>query len=118
MVMKDSVSLYRQLADLVSYVNTYITNTIPSVHRDTRIHLLDEIYNLRKNILYSINTIDDNRINYLIDTKMNILMIELMFNDIKKMNCCKIDRLDDGEKMLNSIKKIVYDWIEQKICKV
>ena len=109
--MKDNLNLYKYLVDFARYMNEYVTGTIPSVHRDMRIHLLDEMYYLRKNLLYSINTKEDVRLKYLIDTKINLIMIDMTLSDIRDINCCKTSRLDEAVDKLTNIKNIIYEWI-------
>ena len=54
--MNKNFKLYSYILDFDDYNRTYIVNSIPSINRDIRIHMLDEIYNLEKSILYAINT--------------------------------------------------------------
>ena len=46
--MDKNFKLYSYILDFDDYTRKYVANCIPSVDRDVRIHLLDEIYNLEK----------------------------------------------------------------------
>ena len=45
--------IYNKAVSYNNYIRTYVVPTIPSIHRDLRIHLLDESYNLIKTIMYA-----------------------------------------------------------------
>ena len=102
--------LYKYLIDFDNYTRTYIVNNIPSVDRDIRIHLLDEIYNLEKNILYVIYTKGNIRNKYLIDSKVNISLIDLLLGKIRDIKCCKNTKLNISIDKLTNVKNIIYGW--------
>ena len=47
--------IYTEIINYNRYVRTYISSMIPIIHRDLRIHLMDEIYNLERNLILTEN---------------------------------------------------------------
>lgn len=69
---------YNKILDYGSYVKRYVVIAIPSVSRDLRIHFLDEVYMLTKNIFYDTYNKGSIRMKYLIEkskTKIKVLDI-------------------------------------------
>ena len=107
----NNFKLYSYVIDLENYLNKYITSNIPSINRDIRIHLLDEVYNLEKSILYSINTKGNIRMKHLIDCKVNISLIDMLFSKIRDIKCIKSNKINIFIDKLTNIKNIIYGWI-------
>ena len=63
--MNTNFKLYSYIFDFDDYNRTYIVNSIPSINRDIRIHMLDEIYNLEKS---------KSTHNYIVQRHTNILI--------------------------------------------
>ena len=87
--MDKNFKLYSYILDFDDYTRKYVANCIPSVDRDVRIHLLDEIYNLEKSIIYAINTKGNVRIKHLIDSKVSISLIDMLFQKVREIKCIK-----------------------------
>lgn len=62
---------------------------IPNVRRNLRIHLLDEVYMLSKNMFYATYNKGNIRIKYLIEMQVNISLIDMMSSEIMSLNCVK-----------------------------
>lgn len=75
-----------------------MANNIPNIYRDLRIHLLDEIYYLKKNLLYAQCNRGNIRIKYITEMIVNISMLDLISDDINEY-CPKI------KKKLKDLKK-------------
>lgn len=58
------------------YINQYVVSLIPSVHRDIKIHLLDESYNLLKNLYEAIYNKGNIRNKYIIELLVCISLID------------------------------------------
>ena len=84
-------NLYNKILDYSKYVRTNILITIPIIHRDVKIHLADEMYNLSK-LLFLATTIID-------------------------LKCCPYNKVKVSLKKLEEVKNIIYAWIinEKKI---
>ena len=67
---------------------------IPNVRRDLRIHLLDEVYMLSKNMFYATYNKGNIRIKYLIEMQVNISLIDMMSSEIMSLNCVKKSYVD------------------------
>ena len=109
--MDKKFKLYNYILDFDNYTRNYVVNNIPSVYRDIRIHLLDEIYNLEKSIIYAINTKGNIRIKHLIDSKVSISLIDMLLLKIRNIKCLKNSKLDTTVDKLTNVKNIVYGWI-------
>lgn len=103
-------SLYNKVVDLDNYINRYIANNISSVRRDIRIHLLDEIYNLSKNIFYVLYNKGNIRMKYLIELQVNISLIDMFLLKLRNLNTVKKSYIDVSISKLSDIKNIIYGW--------
>lgn len=102
--------LYSKVLDFNHYVRTYIVNTIPSVHRDLRIHLLDECYLLTKNLFYATYNKGNIRMKYLIEIKVNLSAIDMLITEISGLQCMKKTSFHASISKLSEIKNIIYGW--------
>ena len=103
--------LYNKILDFNKYVREYICVCIPSVNRDLRIHLLDECYNLFKNMLYATYNKGNIRMKYLIEIKVNISLIDMLITQIIDLKCVKKKNIDVSINKICDIKNIIYGWI-------
>ena len=65
MRLNSEFKIYNKVAEFNRYVRNTITNFITSVHRDIRIHLLDENYSLLHNLLSASYNKGNIRIKYI-----------------------------------------------------
>lgn len=110
-IEKKGFSLYSKVLDFNSYIRTYIINTIPTIHRDLRIHLIDECYNLSKNMFSATYNKGNIRMKYLIELKVNLSLIDMLITEIENLNCTKKHSLEVAIKKQSDIKNIIYGWI-------
>ncbi len=103
--------LYSKILDFNHYVRTYIVNTIPSVHRDLRIHLLDEFFLLTKNLFYATYNKGNIRMKYLIEIKVNLSIIDMLITEISNLQCMKKTSFHASINKLSDIKNIIYGWV-------
>lgn len=103
-------SLYNKIADFLNYTEKYIINDIPSVHRNIRIKLLDEIYMLPKNMFYASYNKGNIRMKYLIELQVTISLIDMLLYRLRKIEKIKKHNLDVAVSKLGNIKNIVYGW--------
>ena len=47
----DEFRLYREIVKYSNYIRRYVLGTITNVHRDLRIHLMDEVYALERYLI-------------------------------------------------------------------
>lgn len=102
--------LYNKILDFNNYVDQYIMNGIPEVHRNLRIHFQDESFMLTKNMFYATYNKGNIRMKYLIELQVNISLIDMMLLEMKKFKNIKKSRLDAAISKLSDIKNIIYGW--------
>ena len=110
-------NLYNKIIDYSKYVRTNILVTIPIIHRDVKIHLADETYNLSKLLFLAVYNKGNVRMKYLIELQATISCIDMLSTTIIDLKCCSIKKVKVSLKKLEEIKNIIYAWIinEKKV---
>lgn len=110
-------NLYNKIIDYSKYVRTNILITIPIIHRDVKIHLADESYNLSKLLFLAVYNKGNVRMKYLIELQATLSCIDMLSTTIIDLKCCSIKKVKVSLKKLEEIKNIVYAWIinEKKV---
>ena len=110
-------NLYNKIIDFSKYVRTNILITIPIIHRDVKIHLADEIYNLSKLLFLAVYNKGNVRMKYLVEMQATISCIDMLSTTIIDLKCCSIKKVKVSLKKLEEIKNIIYAWIinEKKV---
>lgn len=103
--------LYAKVSDCNNYIKKYIVVNIPNIHRDIRIHLLDECFNLYKNMLYATYNKGNIRMKYLIEIRVNLSLIDILIGNIKEFHCISNKYINNCSNKLNDVKNIIYGWI-------
>ena len=103
-------TIYNKILDYSNYVKKYIMSNIPANSRDIRIHFLDEIYNLSKNMFYAVYNKGNIRMKYLIEMQVNISLIDMMTNELRQFSTVPNSQLNSSIKKIGEIKNIVYAW--------
>jgi hypothetical protein len=103
-------SLYSRISSYDEYIRKNIVNMIPNVYRDIRIHLLDELYNLEKNMFNATYNKGNIRIKYLTEIRVNISLMDMLLNNIRKIDKVNVRRVDVAISMLAYIKNVIYGW--------
>ena len=104
-------NLYNKIIDFSKYVRTNILITIPIIHRDVKIHLADEIYNLSKLLFLAVYNKGNVRMKYLVEIQATISCIDMLSTTIIDLKCCSIKKVKVSLKKLEEIKNIIYAWI-------
>lgn len=102
--------IYNKILDYSQYIRTYIAPSISSNHRDMRIHLLDEVYNLSKNMFYAIYNKGNIRMKYIVEMQVNISLIDMMTCQLLELKTIPKKHIDSSIKKLSDIKNITYSW--------
>lgn len=91
--------------------------TIPIIHRDVKIHLADETYNLSKLLFLAVYNKGNVRMKYLIELQATLSCIDMLSTTIIDLKCCSIKKVKVSLKKLEEIKNIIYAWIinEKKV---
>lgn len=110
-------NLYNKIIDYSKYVRTNILITIPIIHRDVKIHLADETYNLSKLLFLAVYNKGNVRMKYLIELQTTLSCIDMLSTTIIDLKCCSIKKVKVSLKKLEEIKNIIYAWIinEKKV---
>lgn len=110
-------NLYNKIIDYSKYVRTNILVTIPIIHRDVKIHLADETYNLSKLLFLAVYNKGNVRMKYLIELQATLSCIDMLSTTIIDLKCCSIKKVKVSLKKLEEIKNIIYAWIinEKKV---
>lgn len=99
-----------KIKDYDLYIRRYIIIEIPKVYNDIRIHILDELYELIKNVKFSTLTKGNIQIKYLINALLNISMLDYYFDLLLELKLCNKDKITKSLCKLADIKNICYSW--------
>ena len=102
--------LMDKIKDYDLYTRKYVINDIPKVYNDIRIHILDELFDLVKNIKLSSLTKGNIQIKNLINALLNISVLDYLFDLLLQLNLCNKDKLIKSLSKLTDIKNICYSW--------
>lgn len=102
--------LYIAVINYDKYIRKYIASNIPAVHRDLKIHLLDEIYNLKRQLLEAQYNKGNIRVKYIVELLVTISMLDIILTDISEL-CPSIKKhLNVAIEQLTRIKNMTYAW--------
>ena len=104
-------NIYSKMRDFNNYIRCNIANNIPSVHRDMRIHLLDECYSMFSLLFGAVYNKGNVRMKYLNDLRIKLSLIDLLVNDIHDLKVVKNRSVNVTISKLAVLKNIVYGWI-------
>lgn len=107
----DEFSLYNKIKDFNSYIRLNVANCIPSVHRDVRIHLLDECYSLVSLLFYATYNKGNVRMKYLNDLRVKLSLIDYLLTDMNDYRIIKSKTMNVAISQLATIKNMAYGWI-------
>ena len=102
--------LMDKIKDYDLYTRKYVINDIPKVHNDIRIHILDELFELVKNVKLSSFTKGNVQVKNLISVLTNISVLDYLFDIILELNLCNRDKTTKSLSKLADIKNICYSW--------
>ena len=100
--------LYNEVISFSKYIRRYVIGDITSIHRDLRIHLLDEIYNLKRDLISAINNKGNIRSKNINDMLISIAMIDIIIDEIRDYN--KSKHIDKSIGMITNIKGMILGW--------
>ena len=109
MVANTEFKILNKVTTLDNYIRVNIIPTIPAVHRDLKIHLLDESYSSIKILLQTSFNKGKIRSKYLNDLIVNIALLDYLLGEVSEVNNNKKKCLV-AIKMLSDIKNMVYAW--------
>ena len=111
----NSFKLLSKLEIYDIYVRKYIINCIPKIYNDIRIHILDENYDLIRNVKLSSITKGNIRIKHLVNTLINISMLDYLFNSLSILKVGDARKISSSLSKLTDLKNIIYVWYNREI---
>ena len=84
--------LYNKIILFTKYSRNYILSSIPKVHNDIKIHYGDELYNLTRNIFYATYNKGNIRMKYIVESQVNLSMIDFLLTQIKDLESIKKEK--------------------------
>ena len=101
--------MYNKAVEYNNYLRLFVIPTIPSIHRDLRIHLLDEAYSLIRILVSASYNKGNIRNKYLNDLIIIISMNDYLIGEISNINNNKKVCLH-ALKNLSDLKNMIYAW--------
>lgn len=102
--------LYNKIILFTKYSRNYILSSIPKVHTDLKIHYADELYNLTRNIFYATYNKGNIRMKYIVESQVNLSMIDFLLTQIKELESIKKKNVATAVNLLTDIKNVIYGW--------
>ena len=112
--VKTDFNIYNKILDYSQYTRANILNSIPSVHRDIKIHLADETFNLTKLLFYAVYNKGNIRMKYLVEMEVTISTIDMLFGILKNIPKVSNKKIESALKKLEEVKNIIYAWINNE----
>lgn len=103
-------NLYTRVVNYDKYLRINIASCIPNIHRDLRIHLLDESYSLVRTLYEAEYTKGNIRLKNI--TEMLVIISMLDFISAELLEYCSSNRkkIIKSIEMLTEIKNMTYSW--------
>lgn len=103
-------TLYTEVINYGNYVRRYALNSITAVHRDLKIHLLDEIYNLKRYLIEAQYTKGNIRVKNITEMIVTISMLDILTTEIMEFCPNSKKYMTNSIKMLYKIKNMTIAW--------
>ena len=107
---KEEFHLQKYIEEFNTYVHQYLSNNISKVHRNTKIHLDDECYNLIKNLYYSMATKGNIRSKYLVDMLVTVGLIDYLLGQLNSEKGIEKKKIEKAIGKLAIIKTSISGW--------
>lgn len=122
---KDNESTYlieEKIYSLDTYIRQNVAPTIPKVHNDIRIHLLDQIFEMLANVKKAAFTKGNMRAKYITDALVNVSLADYLMKELNELHLVDHKRMNTTIYKLTDIKNILFVWMnkenEKKQCNV
>lgn len=102
--------LYTETLRYSKYIRQYVLANIPNVHRDLRIHLMDEVNSLIRNLVSAESTKGNIRMKYITEMIINIKMLDIISSDIRDFCPESKKHINKSIAILAKIKNMTYRW--------
>lgn len=94
------------------YIQKYISNNISKVHRNLKIHLEDECYNLVKNLYEAVFTKGNIRSKNLVEMLITLSLIDHLLEQTKSVPSINKKKIEIAISQLVEIKNMTRAWKE------
>ncbi len=103
-------NLYNKVIKYDQYIRKYVAISIPNVHRDLRIRLLDENYNLIRYLHEAEYTKGNIRLKNITEMLVTLSMLDLISSEL--LEICKDNKkhIETSIGLLTEIKNMTYSW--------
>ena len=108
--MNNEFKLYNKVINYNRYIRKYVVNNIPNIHRDLRIHMLDENYNMIKCLYKSEYSKGNIRIKNITDMYITICILDFITSELMEIDCKNKKHLIKSVELLTEIKNMTYAW--------
>lgn len=102
--------LYSEVLNYSRYIRKYVLCTIPNIYRDLRVHLMDEIYSLERNLISAENTRGNIRMKYITEMQTNGKMLDIISADIIEFCSDSKKHIEKSISILTKIRNMTYAW--------
>ncbi len=107
---KEEFHLQKYIEEFNSYIHKYISNNISKIHRNTKIHLEDECYNLVRNLYYGMATKGNIRSKYLVDMAVTVGLIDYLLGQLQEEKNIESKKIEKAIGKLAIIKTSINGW--------
>lgn len=105
-----SFKLYNKILQYDKYIRKNIVPTIPKVHRDLKIRLVDESYNLIRYLHQAEYTKGNIRIKNITEMLVTISMLDFVISEIMEIASINKKHVESSIRLLAEIKNMTYSW--------
>lgn len=105
-----SFRLYNKVLQYDKYIRRNILPTIPKVHRDLKIRLVDESYNLVRYLHEAEYTKGNIRVKNITEMLVTISMLDFITNEISEITSINKKHIESSIRLLTEIKNMTYSW--------
>lgn len=102
--------LYVEILNYSRYIRKYVLCNIPNVHRDLRIHLMDEVNSLIRNLVSAESTKGNIKMKYITEMIINIKMLDIISSDIRDFCPESKKHINKSVAILAKLKNMTYGW--------
>lgn len=107
---KEEFVIRSKVLEFDKYVRQHIISIIPSKDRDIRIHFLDELYNVVKNLHYAVYTKGNIRVKYLTELIVNISLLDYLFNFVIGYSNSNNLKVHNALNKLLDVRNMIKKW--------
>lgn len=105
-----SFKLYNKVLRYDKYIRKNIVPTIPKVHRDLKIRLVDESYNLTRYLHEAEYTRGNIRVKNIVEMLVAISMLDFVTTEIAEISAINKKHIESSIRLLTEIKNMTYSW--------